>query len=306
MSEFYFFEKDENCRWLRKEITESFPKYLHEPVEHNGATVKFYVILEWVLRDNRGANRQWIHENGYNVVETVNDLPEGAGVYITGYDSDVLEVKKLREKGVPIIDHACPWVANFRNQLLEHNQDTHQCIMMLDRGHMVYDCLKKIFPQDAIIINTDNYEEEIRKYKNEKPINFLVYTVFREKDALRVIHFINLNYHHPENILTGYSKTACIWTKQGLFQEIELKIPEKKLDEVWVICSSESDRSTMSIINEIRENNAEAKIIKKPEDIPPIVDYGRNIGVLMAPIPLPKKALEIKEKIRNLYDFVKN
>jgi len=301
MSEFYFFKDDANCRWLMKEVNEVFPKYLHDPIDYNGKKVKFYVILDWVLTSDRGANLSWVKEIGVNVVDTINDLPEDGGIYITGYDSNYDQIKKAEEKGIPIIDHACPWVSQFKKQVLTLNPLTHQGIIMIDKGHVVYKCLNSKFPKDTIVINTDNYKEEIKLNKNNKPVKFIVYTVFRIKDCERVIKFINENYPHDDNILYGYKKTLCMWTKQGLCEEIENKVNEHNLNEVWIICSSQFDRSTMSIINEVKENGAIPVIIKKEEDIPEKINNNIKIGVLKAPLPLPKKAIHIKEKIKNLY-----
>ena len=55
MAYFYFFRHDTNCNWLMKEVKEVYPQYLFEPVEYRGRRVKFYVILDWVFRVNRGA-----------------------------------------------------------------------------------------------------------------------------------------------------------------------------------------------------------------------------------------------------------
>ncbi len=301
MEYFYFFEKDGQCSWVQKEFKEQIPKYLHQAIDYNGKKTKFYLILKWIKNDTRGANLKALDEMGLNYVETVEQLPEGAGIYVTGYDADVVELEKAREKGIPIIERPCPWVRQLRTQLTEANPDSHQCVIMIDNDHMVYDCYKSLFPKDTIIIQPGDYEEEIRKHKNKKPINFMVYATFRKKDAERVVDYINDNFHHPDNILDGYRKTLCNWSRQGLLEEINAEVPGQKLGEVWVICSSEGDRSTISILKEIKESGANPLIIKDIKDVPEKVDDNSRIGVLFAPIPLSTKVKSIKNTIRERY-----
>ncbi|MEJ2663012.1 MAG: hypothetical protein P8107_03065 [Spirochaetia bacterium] len=302
MAYFYFFRHDTNCNWLMKEVKEVYPQYLFDPVEYRGRRVKFYVILDWVFRVNRGANMDWIKEFGGNYVRSFEELPQGAGIFITGYDSDVRELQQARERGIPIIDRACPWVRQFRKQLESMNTQTEQAAIMIDKGHMVYDCYKSIFPPDSIFILPSNYKEEIPAQKDPaKSLRLIVYTVFRKKDAENAERFIREHYPHPDNNLEGYKKSLCVWTKQGLVEEMEEEIPRYNLEQIWIICSSEVDRSTKSLINEAREHGCEARIIKHRDDIPASVAADARVGVLMAPIPMPKKAVEIKEIIKQRF-----
>jgi 4-hydroxy-3-methylbut-2-enyl diphosphate reductase IspH len=302
MAYFYFFQKDTNCTWLMKEVREVYPKYIFEPVDYQGRKVKFYVILDWVFRINRGANMDWIKEFGGNYVRSFEDLPEGAGIFITGYDSDVQELEEARKRGIPVIDRACPWVRQFKKQLESMNTHTEQAVIMIDKGHMVYDCYRTIFPEDSIFILPENFSEEISRHKNpDKSLRLIVYTVFRKKDAENVERFISEHYPHPGNNLEGYKKSLCVWTRQGLIEEIEEKIPQHHLDRIWIICSSEVDRSTKSLINEARERGCGVEIIKTRDDIPATSGKDSRIGVLMAPSPMPKEALEIKEIIKRRF-----
>jgi hypothetical protein len=143
---FYYFQNDHNCKWLMKEVRQEYPKYIFDPIEYEGKKVKFYVILDWVFRKNRGANMEWIKELGGNFVQSFKDLPEGAGIYITGYDSDIHELKQAEKRGIPIIDRACPWVRQFKKQIQDINRQTEQAVIMIDKGHMVYDCYKVASP----------------------------------------------------------------------------------------------------------------------------------------------------------------
>jgi 4-hydroxy-3-methylbut-2-enyl diphosphate reductase IspH len=302
MPYFRFFKKDENCRWLRKEILEHYPEYLYGPVDHEGKPVRFHVILDWVMRENRGANAQWVKEIGGNVVQSAKDVPAGDGVFITGYDCDIEERRDLENRGVPIVDRACPWVKEFRDQLLALDPSTHQAVVMIDEGHMVYQCYRSIIPADAILVQPEDFRERIeRLHDGRRALKLIVYTVYRPKDAERVILYIEENRANGANDLRGYEKTLCVWTKQGLFEEMAALIPAERLGEVWIICSSDADRSTRSIINEVADQGAVPRVIREESEIPGSPADDARIGVLMAPIPMPKKALAIKETIRKRF-----
>jgi 4-hydroxy-3-methylbut-2-enyl diphosphate reductase IspH len=204
--------------------------------------------------------------------------------------------------GIPIIDRACPWVRQFRNQVCAVDRQSEQPVIMIDKGYMVNDCYQSIFPEDSIFVLPHNYKEQIKKHKNPaKSLRLIVYTVFRKKDSEHVKSFIEENDPHPDNNLLGYRRSLCIWTKQGLIEEMEEKIPLHKINRIWIICSSDVDRSTKSLINEAHEHGCEVAIIKTHNDIPPSAAEDARIGVLMAPIPMPKKAFQIKDSIKQKF-----
>jgi 4-hydroxy-3-methylbut-2-enyl diphosphate reductase IspH len=292
---------DGQCKWTEKELAEQIPKYLNDPVDFNGNKVKFYLILKWIKNNKRGTNMNALKEIGVNYVESIEQLPEEAGIYVTGYDADIEELEKAKKSGIPIIERPCPWVRQLRDQIMDVNADTHQCIIMIDTDHMVYDCYKSAMPEDTIVVDPNNYKTKISEKKNKKPINLLVYATFRKQDAERVIDYIKSNYDHQDNILHSYQKTLCCWTKQGLLEEVEIEVRNQNLEQIWVICSSEHDRSTISILSQIKEAGAKPVIIKEINDIPDKIDGNLRIGVLFAPIPLSTNAKNIKNKIRERF-----
>ncbi len=300
MTMFYFFKNDGMCKWMKKESIGNMPKYLYEPVDFEGNKVKFYLILDWMMTNTRGVNTKLLDELTANYVKTVDDLPKNAGVYITGYDGNIKELKKLQENNIPIIDSACPWVRELKRQLFSVNSNTHQCVLMIDEGHIVYECYKSIFPKDIIIVQPDNYEARINQHANGNPFHLLVYAVHRMKDAQRISDFIEANYKNNKNILDGYKKTICCWSKQGLIEEIEKVGKKKRLDEVWVVCNSTGDRSTMSIISELNECGLKYLIIKNKHDIPIDLTNLNRIGVLVAPIPLSEEGRNCIYTIREM------
>ncbi|CAG23395.1 hypothetical protein [Photobacterium profundum] len=291
-----FFEKDQDCRWISKEISDVFPLYLYDETEFEGKAVTFYIILEWLQRKNRGANPKMLEELGVNVVPTVADLPEGAGVFVTGYDADYAELQQLKADGVPVIDRPCPWVRKLRDQILSFDNESYQMVLVIDENHMVYDCFKNLIPSDAIIVQPQNFKERICHLKLSRPLSLLSYTVFRRTDIEAMAEFILQEYPNQEHHLHNYKKTLCLWTKQGLFEEVEDKCQSHRLDEVWIICSNRGDRSTQSLIQQVEDSQAIPVIIEKVADIPSRNDK-KKIGVLFAPIPKSTALLEIKQAL---------
>ncbi|PSU32185.1 hypothetical protein C9I99_18420 [Photobacterium lutimaris] len=104
------------------------------------------------------------------------------------------------------------------------------------------------------------------------------------------------SYPNEAHDLNSYKKTLCLWTKQGLFEEIEQKCSKYRLQEVWIICSSPGDRSTQSLITQVKECGAVPVTIQSLAQIPERI-AGRRIGVLFAPIPKNKELLSIKSSL---------
>lgn len=324
MSKIYFFKNDKECKWMLNEIKNNYPKYLHNSISYDEidkkhkkkikpyiGKKKFYAILDWVQKKKdkslnsevlKGVNPKWVNEIGGNVVQSFKDLPENAGIYITGYDSNLIEIEKAKKKNITIIDNACPWVRRIKDQILDVNTNTHQCAILIDKDHVVYECYKSILPKNTIILSVENYKDEIDNNFIGKPIYLIVYSVFRKKESERIKKYILKKCPGKKHILDGYKKTLCCWTNQGILEEIEESIKIEKLDEIWVICSSENDRSTKSILNEIIENGVEPVILKKEKDIPVKIN-NKKIGVLLAPVPVSSEIKNIINKIKIQYNI---
>jgi 4-hydroxy-3-methylbut-2-enyl diphosphate reductase IspH len=302
MSHWYFFKKDGMCTLIsglmRNKVHDT---YLREPVMYEGRPVKFHLILHWLHRSYHGANLGFLDEQRLNYVATLDDLPPGGGAFSAGYDVDLEDLRKIRERNIPFVDKSCPRVKRLRKQLLSGNPATHQFIFMIPEHHLLRECYRSAFPADIILVEPETYERMIRDRKNEKPVHLLVYGVFRPKEVKALIDFIESEYPHPDNILDGYLETRCCWTRQGLLEEIESVVPGERLNEVWVICSNERDTSTRGIIKEIEEKNARAVVVKNEGDIPATIAGDARIGVLLAPIPMPQQGRNLIRLIRERY-----
>jgi hypothetical protein len=303
MSKVVFMRKDGMCSLMKREMSEFVPKYLYDPIEFNGKMTKFYGVFSWINSEIDGVSREFIDNIKINYVDYIDDLPEGAGVYTSLYEADLVELKKLEDKGVPIIRNTCPWVKNLNRQLLEANFDTHQGVIMLLKGNIIEKRYRYIYKDDFIIVDHYNFKEELRKRKNKKPIQLFVYASFSQKAVVNLINHIDTYYPHHENILNGYKDTLCgLVVEQGIFEEIEEKIKKYKLDEIWIIARESNETTIKTFIYEINEAGSKYMIIKGLEDIPEKVDKNLNVGVVVTPTPLIFNVDEIKENIRAIFD----
>ncbi len=258
---------------------------------HEGREVRFYAILDWIGGKDAHASPELLRALGLNFVRSVEDLPEGAGAYISGYDADVAEVAELRRRGVPIVDHACPWIRRLREQI-QATPPTHQAVVMLDDGadgrepHVVYRCYRTIFPPGTIFIDAESFAAKLAAGRDGRPLRLMVYATFRPAEAERVVEHVRREYPHPDHQLGLHGETLCYWTKkQGLLAEIVRVVPERRLDEVWILCLKTGDRSTMSIVSQVAEAGARPRLITAVGDIPEELPADVRVGVLVTPMP---------------------
>jgi 4-hydroxy-3-methylbut-2-enyl diphosphate reductase IspH len=260
--------------------------------------VRYFMNLEWSSVNGRGVEKELLNKLGIGYIDSIDKLPEGAGLYISAYDGNRDDINRLKQNGTAVIESICPWMIALRKQLQKVSSE-HQCILMLDREHMVYRNYRPLFPENTLCVTVENYKDELRYIEIDKPVHFIVYSTFRKKDAQEIVEYINSHYNNEENIY--WLKGICGWTlRSGIFEEIEDAIRNKGLNEIWLICSNDKNRSVKSLIYEIKENGAEIRTIMNTDDIPMNLVNDKRIGVLRAPIPYSKES-EIVEKIKVLY-----
>lgn len=297
MPYFCFFEFDGSCAWMRKQIEETYEKYLRGPIDYQGRKVRFYAVLSWVMENGHGANPRWVEKSGYSIVRSLADLPDGAGVLVTGYDADAEELTALRRKGTPIIDKPCPWIRRLK-ETLERDDEKRQRVLMIDTEHMVHRCFRSIYPRGTIVVDMDDYADRLARERDGRPLALAAYATFRPADVEAVAAYISKTYPHPDNETAKAADTLCMWTGQGILEEITRRVEDERLDEVWIVCSSAKDRSTKSLIRQVRDAGAEPLLIDAEDAIPSTTDSGKRIGVLCAPIPLDRERTAIKERLR--------
>jgi 4-hydroxy-3-methylbut-2-enyl diphosphate reductase IspH len=236
---------------------------------------------------------------GLSVVRSIEDLPPDAGVYVSAYDGRLEDLEILEARGTASIHGVCPWVERLRMQLLEIDARTHQAVFLADREGLTFRNYESIIPQGTIVVSPDGYEQEIRTGRDGRPLHFVAYATFRPEDARAITDHIERAFPHPLNRLDGAAKTLCGWTRQGLFEELREAVPAHALDQLWVLCTSSQDRSTSSIFRSASEAGVAARAIKSEDDLPDNLPDHARVGVIVAPLPLPKRTRAALAAIRS-------
>lgn len=296
--QFYYFKRDGRCKWAKEQI-----KQIPFTLLKIGWKSKtpYYVIVNWNSLEGKGIQKEYLKKMKIPYVDSVKDLPKNAGIFISAYDGDPLEIEQLRKKGVPVYEQVCPWIRKLQNIFINPIEN-YQYVFMCEDDHMVAVNYRNIFPLGTILVNRDNYVERMKKIDSNRPIYFVVYAAFRMKDAQRVIDYIKQNYNHPNNIYC--TETICQWAggKNTIFTEIDEVKKMGEVEEVWLINSSEKNTSVQSIMRELDELRLKYRLIKTIRDIEDIPNEelkNKTIGVLRAPNPYFREE-EIIKYVKNL------
>lgn len=309
-TKFYYFKRDGRCKWAKGQIMQIpfilIKMGLKSKTPH-------YIILNWNSLEGKGIQKEYLKKMKLPYVDTIKDLPENSGVFVSAYDGDPVEIERLREKGVPVHEQVCPWIRKLR-EIFMNPKGNYQYVFMCEDDHMVAVNYRNVFPTGTILVNRDNYVERMKKTDGNKPIYFVVYAAFRVKDAQKVIEYIKQNYNHPENIYC--TETICGWAggKDNIFTEIGEIRENGKVNEVWLINSEEKNTSVQSIIRELDEVGLKYRLIKTIEDVKDICNEelkNKTIGVLKAPNPYFRekeiinyiKQLEGRAKLQNFKEL---
>lgn len=300
MGYFYYFKNDGRCKFIKKILSEHPDKYLRKSVIRDNNGIDYYINLEWSGSKDAGISSDYLDQNNLRYIHTLNDLPEGAGIYISTYDGDLIKIEELKKNNIPFVYKGiCPWAVAYKKQLLKV-PDYYQCVLLIDETHLLLKNYLSIIPDKSIIVSDKNYEKNIKEQYLNKPLYFIPYATFRKKDFERIVDYITINFPDQNNIFIN--KTLCGWvTHQGLFEEIHDKLEAGQLDEIWIICSDDKNRSARSLINEIREYRINTIPISAIDDIPQKIDKNKKIGILVAPVPFSKEKIILNE-IKKIYD----
>lgn len=302
-TQFYYFKRDGRCKWAKEQIKQIPFLLLKMGLR---SKIPYYIIANWNSVDAKGIQREYLKKKGIPYVDIIEDLPENSGVFVSAYDGDPVEIERLRERGIPIYEQVCPWIKKLRKIFMNPNEN-YQYVFMCEDDHMVAVNYRNIFPNGTILINRDNYTERMKKIDLSRPIHFVVYAAFRMKDAQRVIDYIKQNYNHYNNIYC--TETICQWAegKDTIFTEINEVKKNGKVNEVWLINSSEKNTSVQSIMRELDEVGLKYRLIKTIQDIKDISNEelkNTTIGILRAPNPYFREE-EIINYVKKLEKKVK-
>ena len=295
MAEFFYFKYDGLCKFMAHELQHNLEKYLREPNTVDG--IRYYLNLEWNTT-NKEQTRRVMQGLGARFVDNIRELPPGAGIYITAYDGNPHEVEVCRQQQIPLVEGVCPWLKVLKRRLL-NPLEGYQYVFLTRDDHIVKKNYQCIFPEHTLCITLENFQERLQQALPGRPLYFLPYLTMRRSDFERICAYMDIHHPHPENRYDD--ATLCGWVvHQGILEELEQEIRERQLDQVWVICNTLRDTSTMSMIMQVQDCGAEAVVITSLAEIPVMEDAGVRIGCACAPFPFPL-AGKIMEEIRRRY-----
>jgi 4-hydroxy-3-methylbut-2-enyl diphosphate reductase IspH len=287
-------EKDGRCVWLENKVLKGLmPMAIRNSV--NPFAQKLYLIVDWISNDygRVGVDLKWLKNLGVPVVEKAQDLPEGNDYKIvnTGYDSIVEEEIILRSKGVDIIDKPCPFVRKVRD-ILEANNDSYQLVLLCEPNHIIVKNYGSIFPQDLILVQMHNYQQQIESLANGKPLKLIPYVTFLETDAQEIMDFIHAR---TPNLSHQCERTACIWVKSKASPIVEInQLSHAQLDGVQdallITTANSTNKSVISLENTLKARGLNVVQIGSLGEFRQYRKQHINGKVLVVRSPIPNQA----------------
>lgn len=256
---------------------------------------KKYLIIDWVSNDNGrvGLDLGWLSSIGVPTVENYRFLPEGNdyAVVNTGYDSIVDEEKRLKEKGVEIIDMPCPYVRKLRN-ILEAATPDYQYVLLCEPNHIIIKNFKSIFPEDLILVQMDNFKPQIMGKENGKPLRLLPYVTFLPSHIQRIKDFIDQSFPERNNEVF---KTSCMWIKSPVSPIVEIEtLPEDIIGSIktaaLISTPGSLNKSLMSLMETLSKRKLEVEIVSSLEEYQGFETRHLDETILFVRSPIPNEA----------------
>jgi 4-hydroxy-3-methylbut-2-enyl diphosphate reductase IspH len=287
-------QKDGRCKWLENKVL----KIMYSKIIKNARdpfAKKMYIIIDWMSNDNGkvGVDLKWLKGLGIPVVRSYKDLPKGNDYLVvnTGYDSIVHEEKILKDRGVQIVDVPCPFIRKIR-KIFENVDKNFQYVLLCEPNHIIIKNYASIFPEDLILVQMNNYEQEIIKRENGKPLKLVPYVTFLESHANKVFDFINKTFPNRGNEKVT---THCMWIKSKSSPIVEInELDKHKLEKITtalLIASPGSvNKSLVSLIEAIENKGL---MVVKISSLTEFINYekmNKKNKILLVRSPIPNKA----------------
>lgn len=301
-----FLEHDGRCKWLNKIFLDQLIPMMQESKSKGDG--KICLIKDWISNDNGrvGLDLDWLASLKVEVFETYKDITDNSYTVVnSGYDSIVNEEHILKEKGVKIIDKPCPFVRKVRTHL-ETADPNYQYVLLCEPTHIIIKNFKSIFPEDLILVQTENYKERIVEQENGKPLCLLPYVTFLPKQVQEVFSFIEENFSEREN---KFLNTSCMWVASKFSPVVEINsIPDEELedikDAVIITTPGSVNKSLISLSITCQDRGLNVVIVSSLEDYVSYEKEHRNDSILLVRSPIPNEAeapimeyIQSKEKV---------
>lgn len=279
---------DGRCRWLDAQMRKMIPQMFKSVINFKAKTI--YVMESWVSTGKTGANLKWLRNIGIPIIKDINHLPKGNNYAIlnTGYDTILEEEQILIEKGIEIIDKACPYCRKLRTIFEEHNPN-YQYVLLCEPDHIILKNYRTLFPKDMILVQLNNYQEKIQNEQSGKPIRFVPYVTFLPTQIDRIFEFINRSF--PDRTNEIY-KTSCIWASSPTspiteINNLDLSRLTDVKDALVIIAPNSTNTSSESLITTITNKGLKIVPISSLNDFISYKNSHINEKVLFIRSPIP-------------------
>ena len=296
-------KEDGRCKWLQKKILEDlFPKMIESKNNPNEKTM--YMIKDWVSNDNGrvGADLKWQNDMGVPIVDNFQDITDNDIVVNTGYDSIYEEELEIKRRGIEYIDAPCPFVRKIRNEFVNIKSE-YQYVLLCEPNHIIIKNYKCLFPKDMILVQMNNYKQEILEKENGKALYLVPYVTFLPKQAEEVFKFIQDHYGNRKN---RYVNLSCMWVNSKVSPIVEMNsLTAEELegisDALIISTAKSTNKSLASLTITAQEIGLNVVNIGSLEDFIKYEKQHKDERVLLIKSPIPNTAEEpvlryIKEK----------
>lgn len=279
---------DGRCRWLEAQMRKMIPQIFKSVINFKAKTI--YIMESWVSTGKTGANLKWLRNIGIPIIKDINHLPKGNNYAIlnTGYDTILEEEKILTEKGIEIIDKACPFCRKLRTIFEEHNPN-YQYVFLCEPDHIIMKNYRILFPKDMILVQLNNYQEKIQNEQNGKPIRFVPYVTFLPAQIDGIFEFIIQSFPDRKNEIY---KTNCIWASSPTspiteINNLDLSILTNVKEALVIIAPNSKNTSSESLITTITNKGLKIVPISSLKDFISYKNSHKNDKVLFIRSPIP-------------------
>jgi 4-hydroxy-3-methylbut-2-enyl diphosphate reductase IspH len=217
-----YLKNDGRCKWLERKVLKG---YYQEAIKASRipGSKKIYIIEDWLSNDNGniGAHKPWLKADGVPVVKTFKDIPSAGdfSVFITPYDSILEEERELRDRGVEMTGEPCPAITKIRN-IFEKRDISYQYIFLCDSAHVIMRNYRSLYPEDMILIQMENYKEQINALALDKPFILVPYVTFLPSQVKEIADYLSGRFPDRNcKVLDTY----CIWVKSPASPIVEIQ-----------------------------------------------------------------------------------
>lgn len=285
---------DGRCKWLQSRmLNQLFPEMIESSKDEAQKTK--YMIKDWVSNDNGkvGADLKWMAEIGVPLVETYKDITENDIVINTGYDSIYDEEMDLRKREIEFVDAPCPFVRKVRNEF-ENIENEFQYVLLCEPNHIIIKNYKRLFPDDMILVQMSNFEEQIMEKEIGKPFYLVPYVTFLPKQSRQVFDFIQEHFSERDNRFVDLS---CMWVNSKVSPIVEMnsltKEELKGIKDALIITTAKSTNKSLASLT-ITAEDMGLKVVNIGS-LEEFVEYEKHHGsekVLLVRSPIPNTAEE--------------